>query len=282
MLAPMLNIRPMTDADLPFGLRLSDQAHWNQTDADWRRLLDMHSKGAWVAEWDGAPAGTTVTSRFGPVAWISMVLIDEAMRGQGIGTALAKHALAELDRARIPTVRLDATTLGQHLYAQLGFVEEFPLMRYDGVLPRAAELAGCELAPPEEWETLAAFDQLVTGVDRRPLLMRLFAANRGAVQMDRLGAALGGYCTSRPGRQAIQIGPCIASPEAGPSLLVDAFRRHAGQRVFVDIPVANVAATRLAESHGLTVQRSFSRMARGQPHRERIEWLWASSGPENG
>jgi ribosomal protein S18 acetylase RimI-like enzyme len=278
----MLTIRPMTDADLPLGLRLTEQAHWNQTEADWRRLLEMQPDGASVAEWDGASAGTTVTTRFGAVAWISMVLVDETMRGQGIGTALVRHALDALDKARIPTVRLDATTLGQHLYEQLGFVEQFRLMRYDGVLPPAAELAGSELAPPEEWETLAAFDQLVTRIDRRPLLSRLFAANPTEVQMDRLGAAMGGYITSRPGRQAIQIGPCIASPEAGPPLLLDAFRRHAGHRVFVDIPVGNVAATRLAESHGLTVQRSFSRMCRGVSRAERIEWLWASSGPENG
>jgi len=278
----MLTIRPMTDADLPLGLRLTEQAHWNQTEADWQRLLTMQPDGAFVAEWDGVPAGTTVTTRFGAVAWISMVLVDETMRGQGIGTALVRYALDTLDKARIPTTRLDATTLGQHLYEQLGLVEEFRLVRYDGVLPPAAELPGSELAPPEEWETLAAFDQLVTRIDRRPLLSRLFAANPTEVQMDRLGAAMGGYITSRPGRQAIQIGPCIASPEAGPPLLLDAFRRHAGHRVFVDIPVGNVAATRLAESHGLTIQRSFSRMCRGVQRVERIEWLWASSGPENG
>src|SRR5207244_9155747 len=98
-------------------------------------------------------------------------------RSQGIGTALVKHALGLLDRAHVPTVRLDATTLGQRLYEQLGFVEEFLLVRYDGELPAAAELAGCERAPPEEWEPLAAFDQLVTSADRRPLLKRLFDAN---------------------------------------------------------------------------------------------------------
>src|ERR1043166_5775791 len=123
----MLTIRPMTDADLPLGMRLSEQAHWNQTDADWRRLLDMQPDGAFVAEWNGKPAGTALTTRFGPVAWISMVLVDEAQRNQGIGTALVKHALEMLDRDRIPAVRLDATTLGQHLYEKLGFVEQFRL-----------------------------------------------------------------------------------------------------------------------------------------------------------
>ena len=67
-----------------------------------------------------------------------------------------------------------------------------------------------------------------------------------------------------------------------PQLFADAFRRHAGHNVFVDIPEANVAALQVAEHHGLAVQRSFTRMCRGTPRSERLEWLWASSGPENG
>src|SRR5437588_8577534 len=105
----MLTIRPMTGADLPFGLQLSEQAHWNQTDADWRRLLDLQPDGGFVAEWDGTPVGTAMTTVFGPVAWISMVLVDDTARGQGVGTALVQHALEFLDQRRIVTVRLDAT-----------------------------------------------------------------------------------------------------------------------------------------------------------------------------
>ena len=106
----MLHIRPMTDADLTLGLRLSEQAHWNQTEADWQRLLDLQPDGGFVAEWDGMPVGTTMTTIFGPVAWVSMVLVEETARGQGIGTALVRHALEFLDLRGIPTIRLDATS----------------------------------------------------------------------------------------------------------------------------------------------------------------------------
>src|SRR6266851_2805185 len=107
----MTHIRLMTVTDLPLGLRLSSQAGWNQTEADWRRFLDLQPDGCFVAEWDGTPVGTTTTSIFGSVAWIAMVLVDESVRGRGIGTALMRHALDFLDRCGIPTIRLDATPL---------------------------------------------------------------------------------------------------------------------------------------------------------------------------
>src|SRR5437870_5411367 len=140
--ASMFHIRPMTVADLPVGMRLKQQAGWNQTEADWRRFLALEPDGCFVAERDGAPVGTTTTCTFGPVAWIAMVLVDPAVRGQGIGKALMRHALAYLDRCGVRSIRLDATPMGQPLYEQLGFQVEYPLARYEGMLPAAEPVRG--------------------------------------------------------------------------------------------------------------------------------------------
>ncbi len=86
----------------------------------------------------------------------------------------------------------------------------------------------------------------------------------------------------RPGANAVQIGPCTATPDAGPALFRDAFNRCAGQPVFVDIPLDNTEAVELAESNGLTVQRSFTRMSRGRKAIDTAEASWASSGAEKG
>ena len=75
----------MSREDLSFGLRLSSQAGWNQTGADWARYLDLQLDGCFVAEADNCPAGTVTTCAFGPVAWIAMVLVDKPLRGRGIG-----------------------------------------------------------------------------------------------------------------------------------------------------------------------------------------------------
>ena len=105
-------------------------------EADWRRLLCLQPDGCFVAELDGIAVGTTTTCIFGPVAWVAMVLVDEAVRGRGIGTALMRHALAYLDGLGVERVRLDATPLGRPVYKKLGFVAEYDVLRYEGKEPR--------------------------------------------------------------------------------------------------------------------------------------------------
>lgn len=121
-------------------------------------------------------------------------------------------------------------------------------------------------------------DEQITRTDRRRLLRRLFSENPRSVRFIRLS----GYWTARPGKRAIRLGPCIATANAGPILLADAWHHHSGQRMAIDVPVANEAAVQWVQSHGLTVQHTLMRMCRGTPVVEQVECLWASSGPEKG
>jgi GNAT superfamily N-acetyltransferase len=279
----MLRIRIMTADDLSTAMRLKEHAGWNQTEADWRRFLDMESTGCFVAEWEDRPVGTTVTCILGPVAWIAMVLVDPEFRGRGIGKALMTHALDFLDAQNVPSVRLDATALGKPLYEKLGFVTEYGLARFEGIPQAVAQQPGkVDKAGPEDWPALFQLDQLTMGADRRKFLSRLFAAQPEAVRVVRSAESVVGFLASRPGTRAWQIGPCLGDPGVGSILLEDAICRFAGARVFVDIPVQNQAGVNLAKRSALTVQRHLIRMRRGQPVAERTDHIWASSGPELG
>lgn len=278
----MIHIRPMTTADLLLGLRLSEAAGWNQTIADWQRLHALQPDGCFVAEYDGRGVGTTTTCIFGSVAWIAMVLVEEAARGRGLGTALMRHALRFLDEQGIDSVRLDARPMGQPLYERLGFVEQYRIAHYEGILPSSSESAGIQQAPAEWWEPLMVLDEKITRTDRRRLLQRLFVDHPRSVRFIRSGADVEGYMSDRPGKKTIRLGPCIATPRAGPLLLADACHRLEGQWVSVDIPLSNKAAREWVESHSLNVQHTLTRMCRGVPVCEQVESLWASSGPEKG
>jgi GNAT superfamily N-acetyltransferase len=136
-------IRALTAADIPAGQRLREQAGWNQTTDDWLRLLAWDAAGCWVAQMnapDGPVVGTTAVTSYGNrIAWVGMVLVDEAHRRQGIGQTLLTHALAYLEARGVQTVALDSTPAGQPLYARLGFADAFQLARWRGPFP---ELAG--------------------------------------------------------------------------------------------------------------------------------------------
>ncbi|MBY0521887.1 MAG: GNAT family N-acetyltransferase [Gemmataceae bacterium] len=276
----MIHIRSMTHADLGLGMRLKAQAGWNQIEADWRRALDLGPNGCFVAELDGVPVGTTTTCIFGSTAWVALVLVDAQVRGQGVGKALLGHVLAYLQERVVRTVRLDATPVGRPLYEKLGFAEEFPLSRYDGIVS-AVDAGPAAVAVPKTYKPMFELDRAITAVDRSRLLRRLFDERPGEVRIAESADHLG-YCTGRPGALAWHVGPCLAAAAVGPLLLADAFRRHAGERVFIDIPTGNTAAVRLAESAGLIAQRPLFRMCRGQAPAEDYRRIWACFGPEKG
>jgi len=290
----MMTIRRMTIDDLPLGLGLSRQAGWNQTESDWRRFISMEPEGCFVAELDGSPVGTTTTCVFGhQVAWIAMVLVDKDVRGRGIGTGLLKHALDYLKERKVGTVRLDATPAGRPIYEKLGFVPEYELARFEGMVgDLRLTIADCRLKNRKSkienrkskivFPDLIEFDHRMTGTDRAKMLSRLFEEFPELVRCVRQGNKVEGYAAARPGANAIQAGPCIATASAGPSLLSDTLNRCAGKPVFVDIPLDNARAVKIAESSGLKVQRCFTRMCLGERINDNAQAIWSSSGPEKG
>ena len=121
--------RPLSPDDVPAGLELCRQAGWNQTGEDWRAFLALSPatcRAAWV---DGRVAGTVTVLPYGSFAWIGMVLVDQAARGRGLGTALLEEALAIVGPAG--TACLDATPLGRPVYSGLGFRADGELQRWE-------------------------------------------------------------------------------------------------------------------------------------------------------
>ncbi len=279
----------MTITDLRLGLKLTQQAGWNQTESDWLRFIDLEPTGCFVAELDGSAVGTTTTCILGQVAWIAMVLVDVNARGRGVGTRLLEHSLSYLTQRKVKTVRLDATPAGQRIYERLGFQAEYELARFEGILPRRRRpepVEGPEPAvakvTPEIFADIIEFDNRMTGTDRTKMLTRLFEEFPEDIRFLGQGNKVDGFVAVRPGANAVQIGPCIATTHAGPPLLRDALSRYAAKRVFVDIPLDNTGAVKIVESSGLRVQRRFTRMYRGEKIRDNVKALWASSGPEKG
>jgi GNAT superfamily N-acetyltransferase len=278
----MLYIRLMTAADIPAAMALVRAAGWNQTEVDWQRALDLEPAGCYLAEWEGKPAGTATACVFGQAAWIALVLVDAAQRQRGIGTALMQHTLADLDRRGVRSVCLTATPMGQPIYEKLGFVGEYRLVRYEGVLPPAEPVAGVESVAPADLDALAELERITTGIDRRKLLARQYAEQREATRQVRRAGRVRGFMMTRVGSRAVYLGPCLADVDAGPLLLADAFHRYAGQLVFLDIPLEHAAALALAEARRLTRQRELYRMWRGPAIAGSLQGLWASWGPEKG
>ena len=282
---PMLRIREMRDADVPFALELCRQAGWNQTAADWRHLLVLEPHGVFVAEADGRPRGTASTVCYGRrTAWIGMVLVDPGHRRRGIGSALMFHCIDVLKADRAESIKLDATDAGREVYLKLGFRDERPVHRYAGVVPPDQSAVGglARAISEADWAGIAALDALAFGADRLRLL-RLLAADGEAVVVGERGA-VEGYGYSRAGHEAAFVGPVVAlGAEAAGAVVHALIARLPAGKVYWDVLPDNAAAAPLAESLHLTVSRRLTRMVLGATmHSGEVSRVVATAGFELG
>ncbi len=262
-----LILRPMSHADLGEGLRLCRASNWNQLEDDWRFFLD-HG-GASLAEQDGTVVGSVGWLPFGrDFAWLSMMLVDPAVRRGGIGSKLMEAALEALAGQH---VRLDATPAGEPMYRKFGFLGEYSLARTK--VAGGGQLFGDVRAiEPADLAAIFARDREVFGADRSALLAELY---RRAPHLAWTGR--GAYCFGRPGHLFPQIGPVVATDLEGARAVVDhCLARHEGRTFVLDLPDRQ-------DGLGFEVLRPFLRMSLGEVRQHgRPEQVFAITGPEFG
>lgn len=279
-------IHPLTINDLEFCNHLVKQAGWNQTEADWIRILTLDEHHSFIAKNEEASLGTISATLFQEVAWISMVLVDQSHRGQGIGQRLFSYMLAHLQRHNIQSIRLDATAFGQPLYEKYGFRSEYSLVRmFKSKEKISAGSFHPSIRPLDSEKSILTLDQKATGSHRQKLLQRFITEDQlycFYFDADDFKTR-GGYVALRLGRQAMQIGPCIVTdPSKGYPLLNHALQFAGKKDIMIDIPEDHKIAMEWALNHGFIPQRTFIRMILGVPIQEEESSIWASFGPEKG
>jgi GNAT superfamily N-acetyltransferase len=249
--------RVLRASDIPGAMRLKEAAGWNQTEADWRRILDLAPEGCFGIEQDGALAATaTAVCYGGDLAWIGMVLTDPAFRGRGLASLLMEHTLDFLNRRSVRCVKLDATDMGRGLYRRFGFEDECAIERWMR-RPGAAGLVECG-----PYVFADGLDRRAFGLDRLELLGHLRRIEAASVEGT-------GYAMGRPGSKAAYFGPCVAaSPEVASRLLEWYIGRHSGESIYWDLLPENKEARDLAVRFGFEPVRLLMRMTRGEPRRE--------------
>lgn len=248
--------------DLAAGLRLSTQAGWNQTAADWRRALDVCPDGLLAGRLDGQVVATGCVASFGRDAtWIGLILVDEALRGRGIGATMFRHTIDLARRIGGDAVGLDASDLGRPVYLKQGFFDVAPIDRWCGVLRPTAATAALEPIATRNWSAVADLDRAACGVDRAPLLRHLLADP--AVHGFSVPGA--GHAILYPGRTQAHLGPVVAADDAVFALLLSrAAELLNGFEVVVDA-LRTPSTSALLEAHGLRIQRRLTRMTLARP-----------------
>lgn len=256
-------LRRLCAEDLAAADQLRADLGWNQSILDWQRLLALSPEGCFVAEQNARVVGTCTTVTYGnTLAWIGMMMVHPASRGQGIGKALLQRAVDQLRQCGVRCIKLDATPMGQPLYSRIGFVPEWTLTRWEHRgSPLGAEPAQDSIHPPAEkhWPAILALDTQVCGVYRGPLLQSL-AADSQRVLIYESGGSIMGFGMLRGGARADYLGPMVTRPGIGEQLARCLLSGHDDQPVFWDIPDLNRPAADLARQLGFKFHRPLTRM----------------------
>jgi len=265
-------LRTMKAEDVPAAFRLSAQAGWNQTEEDWRTLLELAPKTCLAIEVDGQLAATTTLVCYRRrLAWIGMVLTRLEFQRRGFAKKLFGEALKRADEMGIETIKLDATKQGQPLYEQFGFRGEEEIVRWSRQNSGTEPLSVVRSSPPV-WRQL---DANYFGADRVSLLERLAEINPPTLRGQ-------SYLFSRPGRASAYLGPCVSDNPEDARSLISACVQSSQCSWYWDLFPGNRQAASIARDLGFTPQRHLLRMARGKELREERDAIYATAGFELG
>jgi predicted N-acetyltransferase YhbS len=260
-------VRRLAPEDAPAAAALSEEIGWSQIEADWRHMLATGAAyGCFDAE--GRLIATAVSLPYGPLAWVSMVLVGADWRGRGIATDLVGRVLADIDRAEA-VAGLDVRPEMRPFYARFGFREvlEVARLRAERVAPPPQPPAAVvRIAPVSAAEVveIAAYDERSFGGGRASLLAHLRERRPELAYVARAGEWVAGYVMGRDGRGATHIGPLVAEDdETAIALAAHALAGVAGP-VVVDALAAQRSYVAWLADAGFAERRPYARMLRGR------------------
>lgn len=226
-----------TTEHLPGAVRLSQQAAWPHRKEDWALTLTQSTGVAAIHE--GEVVGTALASKFGDVATLNMIIVDERLRGRRLGRRLMD---AVIEQAGAREMRLIATQDGLPLYEKLGFVRTGKVEQFQGIA-RSSRSDQTVKVDCYDLERMVAMDTAASGLERGDLLARI-AEHGQVLTADR------GFAILREFGRGTVLGPIVADDlETARALLATAAQAQDGSFLRIDTPVPELGA--FAQSLGL-------------------------------
>jgi len=280
-------IRPMITNDLNQAISLSNSEGWNQTEKDWKLLLENPLNICIVAEYNNKIIGTaTSLNHSNKIAWIGMVLVEKSFRGRGVGKMLLTNIIGALKN--VDSIKLDATPVGLPLYQKLGFIDEYKIYRMINPSLQSFEKQVLNYEPvninPESFSDVLKLDKRIFGTARTYLLQALLSNYPAKAYLVNRNKKLDGYMFGRNGARFNYIGPVAALSEDSARILISkALESVNHQPVALDILEDKEELIKWLESLSFIKQRHFIRMyLKSNSYSGLIKNNYLISGPEFG
>jgi hypothetical protein len=257
-------LRNMELSDIESGMKLSQAEGWNQTEADWRILIENDENVCMVAECDDKVIGTTTAINYSnEVAWIGMVLVDKEYRGGGVSKFLLTNIFKKLEHCK--SIKLDATPEGQPVYKKLDFIDEYRIARMTNTSIKNLAGGDNEIFPEpvqlSHVREIIELDEFIFGANRKQLITSIVNEYPGKAWLLKRNNHITGFALGRDGNKYHHIGPVVASTTIEAKiLLTKALNNLTNKSVIVDVLEDKDGMVNWLDSIGFIKQRHFTRM----------------------
>jgi predicted N-acetyltransferase YhbS len=267
-------IRAMTAADVGPAAEMIRQGEWGDRSVFLGWAVEFPPSHLFVAEDAGRIVGTGIATANGPVGWVGTIFVAPDRRREGLGDALTRTVIDDLESRGCRTLVLTATDAGRPLYERLGFEAQMPqgFFTAAGLPPNEVDNA-VRSFDPTMLPDIIALDRLATGEDRSAVLARMASPASSRVLLDADGG-LRGFLIRAPWG-----GVSLIAPEPGDAIrLLGWRRRQAGvdHPVYAGFPDTGDSRRAQLLSEGWTLVGAGTRMIRGAPLEWRPDWIWGS------
>jgi ribosomal protein S18 acetylase RimI-like enzyme len=284
---PSFILRDMKLSDITSAMKLSNAEGWNQTENDWKLLVENAENICMVAESGNKVIGTTTAINYSnQVAWIGMVLVATEYRSMGISKSLLTNIFKRLEHVK--SIKLDATPEGQQVYKKLDFKDEYLIVRMTNTSMKNIAMGDDDTqAEPVEFHhtrEIIELDEFIFGANRKQLITFLVNEYPAKSWLLKRNNIIAGFVLGRDGNRYPQVGPVVASTTSDAKILIiKALNNLTNQSVLVDVLADKDWLLNWLHSIGFIKQRHFTRMYKNEnllPEITSKQYLIA--GPEFG
>ena len=280
-------IRPMQLSDIVHAMKLSNTEGWNQTEKDWKLLIESPQNVCMLAECNRKIIGTTTAMNYSnQIAWIGMVLVDKEYRGQGVSKSLLTNILKQL--GSFQSIKLDATPEGQRVYKKFDFKDEYLITRMATASMKSLSYDDDDIFPVpiqlKDIQEIIVLDELVFGANRTQLIESLIKEYAYKAWLLKRNNSITGFALGRKGNKYHQVGPVFASNINDVKMLIrKALEELINQPVVMDVLSEKEDLINWLNSIGFIMQRQFVRMYKKEnPFPGIINNQYLICGPEFG
>ena len=255
----------MHRSEIALAVELAAREGWNPGLHDAACFAEADPDGFLIAEVDGRLAGClSAVSYAGRFGFIGLYIVVPEWRGRGIGWRMWTQGMQRLTGHLIG---LDGVPAQQDNYRKSGFVLAWQNVRYAGTARHAVLPPNDAIVPlaDVDFAALVADDRRVFPAPRERFLRAWIAMPDAAGLACVESGRLTGWGLIRRCREGHKIGPLVADTKTVANALHAALCTCVpdGDAVYLDVPLPNVEAVALAESHGMRGVFETARMYTG-------------------